>query len=162
MPKYINKAFSPRRMRLLEPRIRQLAHQLIDGFADYGRVDLISQFAYPLPAFIIFALCGFPDKDADLLKSWSSDRLLFLWGNPSAAQQAECAHNLVNSWRYCENHVRQRLEEPQDDFTSDLIRARAGDDSALSIPEITSIVLDWALLDMNLQRHLLGIFCDSY
>src|SRR5262249_39720837 len=134
------KAFSARRMGLLEPTIRARASRLIDAMAPEGRADLVAALAFPLAALTIFTLIGFPDEDTDRLKSWCTDRLAFSWGRPSAAVQAQVARNMVTYWQYCERFVAQRVAHPQDDFTSDLARTHLADPQALSVDEITSVV----------------------
>ncbi|MCH1610117.1 MAG: cytochrome P450, partial [Luminiphilus sp.] len=51
--KLISKALSPRSVRALEPQIRQITTELIDAFIDRGSVDLIPEFAVPLPVTVI-------------------------------------------------------------------------------------------------------------
>src|SRR5207248_1419169 len=54
----VNRAFSPAVIREIEPEIRQLAHRLIDGFADRGQVELLHEFAVPLPMTVIAKALG--------------------------------------------------------------------------------------------------------
>src|SRR5687767_6466655 len=53
-----NKAFTPRRVAMMEPRIRELATMLVDEFAHEGRADLMAQFAYQLPRMVIADIVG--------------------------------------------------------------------------------------------------------
>ena len=52
--RFINKAFTPRRVQQMEPYIRTTAVRMIDAFARDGRADLVAQLAYDLPALAIF------------------------------------------------------------------------------------------------------------
>jgi cytochrome P450 len=61
--KYASKAFSARRVQALEPRIREIAEGLIDGFIAEGWVDFVERFAFPLPATTVFSFIGFPEED---------------------------------------------------------------------------------------------------
>ena len=55
-----NRAFTLRVVESIRPRIQHIVDALIDDFADQGRCDLISEFAYPLPAQAFAGLIGFP------------------------------------------------------------------------------------------------------
>jgi cytochrome P450 len=133
------KAFSARRIAVLEPRVRAKASELVAAIRP-GPADLVSALTYPLPAWMIFTLIGFPDQDTDMLKDWCGNRLAFSWGKPGPDEQAEIAENMVRYWRYCEEFVAGTVRDPRDDFTSDLVRVHLGDPAALSPDEITSII----------------------
>ncbi|ETB17514.1 cytochrome P450 [Mycobacterium avium 09-5983] len=63
--------FSPKRMLALEDDIRSIAISLIDEFAERGSVELLSQFAHPLPSRLFLALMGWPQSDAELFTGWT-------------------------------------------------------------------------------------------
>ncbi len=66
--KVINRLFTPRRVAALEPRIRELANELIDEFIDCGEVEFVSQYANLLPRMVVSELLGVPRDDAATLK----------------------------------------------------------------------------------------------
>jgi cytochrome P450 len=65
-------AFSTRRVEAMRAHIQDIAHRLIDGFAATGSVELISEFAEPLPAIVTAELLGVPTSDYPQLKDWSA------------------------------------------------------------------------------------------
>ncbi|MEZ0091235.1 cytochrome P450 [Streptacidiphilus sp. EB129] len=67
----VSKAFTPRRVALFEPRVRELTDRLIDGFAERGEADLIHEFAFPLPIYAICDLLGVPAEDQDDFRDWA-------------------------------------------------------------------------------------------
>jgi cytochrome P450 len=67
--------FTPKKMALLEPDIRKLADELIDGFVGEGRVELHDAFCVPLPSTIFLRLFGMPLEDMDFLIAMK-DRIL--------------------------------------------------------------------------------------
>jgi unspecific monooxygenase len=69
----VNPPFIPRRVERLRPRIEQLAHALIDGFAGQASVDLLSAFAAELPGAVIAGFLGVPDDMVPQLLAWSHD-----------------------------------------------------------------------------------------
>ena len=58
----ISKGFTPSRVARLEPRIREIATRLIDGFIDRGSCDVISEYAWLLPSMVMGELIGIPDE----------------------------------------------------------------------------------------------------
>ena len=140
---------------MLEPKVRAKARDLVAAITP-GRTDLVPALTYPLPAYMIFTLIGFPDQDMDMLKSWCGNRMAFSWGRPGPDEQAEIAANMVRYWRYCEDFVAQRAREPRDDFTSDLIRVHLADPAALSLEEITNIAYGLSFAGHETTTNLTG------
>ena len=65
------KAFTPRRVERLAPRIQQIADELLDAVAGRGRMDLIAEYASPLAVAVIAELLGIPAADRPRLVAWS-------------------------------------------------------------------------------------------
>ncbi|HZZ52204.1 MAG TPA: cytochrome P450 [Pseudonocardia sp.] len=138
--RYNLRSFSARRIAVLEPKIRARAEELVESMLRAGEFDLVEALTFPLPAYMIFTLIGFPAQDTELLKSWCGNRTLFSWGRPSVADQVRIAENMVRYWQYCERFVDARIAEPLDDFTSDLARVHRQDPGELSRDEIVGVV----------------------
>ena len=138
--KHAQKGFVPKRMNALEPRIRALVDETIDGFADRGAVDLVDAMLYELPAEVLFMLLGIPDEEVKNVKRWADNRLLLIFGKLSKDQQLRAARELVDYWQYCVKHVERKVKAPGEDLPSDMLAARNGDDSVLSIMDITLTV----------------------
>ena len=66
-------AFTPRRVQALREHIVDIANRLLDAVIPQGRMDVISDFAAPLPAIVTAEMLGVPAVDHPLLKSWSAD-----------------------------------------------------------------------------------------
>ena len=66
-------AFTPRRVEALRAHIQEIADRLLDAAAAAGRMDLMAQFANPLPAIVTAEMLGVPVEDHDRLKRWSAD-----------------------------------------------------------------------------------------
>ncbi|MFF5305517.1 cytochrome P450 [Streptomyces sp. NPDC013161] len=67
----VSKAFTPRRVAELAPRVQELTNDLIDRFAAEGSADLIHDFAFPLPIYAICDLLGVPREDQDDFRDWA-------------------------------------------------------------------------------------------
>jgi cytochrome P450 len=137
---YNLRSFSSRRIAVLEPKVRDKADELIRSLRKEGEFDLVPGLTFPLPAYMIFSLIGFPPADLEMLKSWCGNRTLFSWGRPSVEEQLGIAENMVRYWRYCERFVDTRIAEPADDFTSDLARVHLGDPGQLTRDEVVGVV----------------------
>jgi cytochrome P450 len=85
-------------------------------------------------------MLGIPDEDVAMIKTWSSNRLNLTWGRLSEEEQLDQVEGLIEYWHYCIAHVDKKLENPGDDFPSDLLAVRDGDDEILSVNEIVNIV----------------------
>lgn len=134
------RAFSARRTAALEPKVRAKAEELVGRMLGRRRFDLVEDLSFPLPAYMIFTLIGFPPEDTEMLKSWCGNRMAFSWGRPSPEEQTEIATGMARYWRYCERFVADRLADPRDDFTSDHVRAHREDPAALSVDEIIGVI----------------------
>ena len=116
--------FGPRRFKAIEPQIREIVTKAIDAFIDKGETDFFSQFAYDVPALVLFKLVGVPDSDVPRVKSWALSRALLTWANLTDEEQLPHARNMVDYWRYCQALVKARYETPSDDLPGDLVRLK--------------------------------------
>jgi cytochrome P450 len=138
---FIKKAFTPRRVALLEPQIREIATRMVDEFDRSGDpVDLVGGLTYELPALVIFRLLGVPDEDVADVKRWAASRVVLSFGDQPIDEQVDHAENLVNYWRYCLDLVNSRFEDPRDDLPSDLVRIYQDGDQSLDVHEMASLV----------------------
>ncbi len=153
--------FSPRRLRALEPVVRQTAASLIDGLiaaptdAALG-IDVVANLAFPLPATTIFTMLGFPAEDTPLLRSWGVDRLSFSWGRPGPEQQAQAARFMVAYRQYCDRHTASRLAEPADDFTSDLLTIHRADPEGFTLDEIAHVIFGLSFAGHETTTNLIA------
>lgn len=81
----VNRAFTPRVVENLRPRIQQIVDQLLDRVQGNKAMDLIEDLAYPLPVTVICEMLGVPAGDRDRIRQWSADvaRSLDAIGLPS-------------------------------------------------------------------------------
>ena len=119
----VNKAFSPQQVQQIEPTVRQLVDDLIDAIHDGDQMDLIRDFAYPLPATVIATMLGFPHEDRDLFKNWTDKITLYMGSSkvtiPERAPDAYASLSALID--YMENLVAERRRNPKNDLTSALL-----------------------------------------
>ena len=149
--------FSARRMRLLEPVIRQRCEAMIETMLAGGApADFVAAIGHPLPGETIFRFIGFPPEDDRKLKDWTTNRLAFTWGNASEDEQVDIAEKMLAYWRYCVAFVAMRMREPADDFTSELLAIHKRDQAELSYKEIESVVYGLSFAGHEIVSNMLS------
>jgi cytochrome P450 len=73
----VDKAFTPRRVEQLAPRIREIAHRLLDTVEGQSRFDFVEAFAAPLPVMVIAEILGIPPARHAEFKQWSDAAITF-------------------------------------------------------------------------------------
>ena len=68
----VAKAFTPRMVERMRPRIQEIADDLVDRVAAEGRMELVDDFAFPLPITVIAELLGIRVEDRDRFRAWSN------------------------------------------------------------------------------------------
>jgi cytochrome P450 len=121
----INQAFTPRTVEQLAPRIGEITQQLIDKVIDRGEMDLMQEFAYPLPIAIIAELLGIPVEEQATFRRWSETlitgpRTDEKRGRSYAAEREE---NLRDLNAYFLAKLEERRRQPRADLMSRLLAA---------------------------------------
>lgn len=118
------KAFDARRVEALRPRIRRVAHDLIDGFADRGAGDLKSLFTHPLPVIVICEMLGIPESDqAEFVKGTRISGRLIDPTPMTDAELAEANRSTLETQAYFDALCEDRRRHPRDDFTTALVQS---------------------------------------
>jgi cytochrome P450 len=118
----VSNAFTPRMIRGLGPRIQTIVDELLDRVQEAGRMDLIADFAFPLPAIVIAEMLGLPPEDREQFKQWSNDVMAFLGTGRSRVDVARRAQQGVYALKdYLRGIFRQRRQLPREDLISALL-----------------------------------------
>jgi cytochrome P450 len=127
----VSKAFTPRVVEGLRPRIQQIVDELLDRAEDQRGMDLIEEFAYPLPVIVICEMLGVPVADQERFRGWSLDlargldATLFGPHSDVAARSRASREALTHYFR---DLIAERRSAPRGDLLSALIAAEeAGD-----------------------------------
>ena len=127
--KLVLKAFSPRLVEKMRGMVTELVNELIDKVQGNGQMEMISDFAFPLPAILIAGILGVPPEDREMFKDWSRKILLFTGSGRIDLDFAEKAQeSRVAMSNYFRQLMEERLREPQDDLLTALASARENDD----------------------------------
>ena len=133
----INKAFTPSTIEKERPRIQEIVEGLLDRLQDKGSMDLIRDFAFPLPNTIRSEILGLPLEDTEQLKSWA-DGVVALFGAGADETRMERGQKSLSAIReYLSRLISQRRVNPGEDLISTLISAREQNDQ-LSDDELLS------------------------
>ncbi len=118
----VSSAFTPRMIRNLRPRIQAIVDELLDRVQADGQMDLIADFAFPLPAIVIAEMLGLPPGDREQFKEWSNDVMAFLGTGRPRVDVAKRAQQGVYALKdYLRGIFRQRRQSPRDDLISALL-----------------------------------------
>jgi len=118
--KLVARAFTPRHMSALEPRVRELAAGFLDPFVDTGELDYVADFGARLPVMVISALLGAPREDEVQLREWSDEMLHIEPGEMFGAHATAIREQVRDYWQA---HIDERRKHPRDDIMSELIAA---------------------------------------
>jgi len=120
----LNPRFVPREIDKLEPEIRRVVRELIDGFAGRGYCDLHAELATPLPSAIFLALMGLPREDLPMFLQWRDDTIRpdVEPGDFAGAQEirARTAHAISEYFRAA---IARCREAPDDSLLSTIVHA---------------------------------------
>src|SRR5207244_1350859 len=119
----VSRAFTPRRVADLEPTIRTLARNYLDGMLGRSSADLIVDYAAPLPMDVISRLLGVPEADQEELRGWSDALLHRAEGEMDVTPAGvDAAYQL---YKYFSAFVAERRTGARDDFAAALVAAES-------------------------------------
>ncbi len=119
----VQKAFTPRTVESLRPRVQEIVEALLLDLARAGRADLVRSFAYPLPAIVIAEMLGVPVEDRDLFKGWSDDVLGLVFGAGASDRHVRARRGFRELEAYMDGMLRRARAHPADDLLSALAAA---------------------------------------
>ncbi|KKK80601.1 hypothetical protein LCGC14_2821850, partial [marine sediment metagenome] len=123
----VSKAFTPRTVESLRPRIQDIVDNLLDAVRGSGHLDLIRDLAYPLPVIVIAEMLGIHPEHRDQFKRWSDEIVATLDGTFNTPEVLERARKSVSELAdYFRGVIEQRRRQPQQDLISGLIAAEEG------------------------------------
>jgi cytochrome P450 len=123
----ISQAFTPKSISLLEPRIRELSHELLEPCLLRGEMDLAAEYSVPLPMQVICEMIGLRPEDRPRFQKWSDAMLAlsedFFGGTQGARAIGGYRTATAEMHEYLEGLIAQRRQEPKEDLLTRLINA---------------------------------------
>ncbi|MEX2541636.1 MAG: cytochrome P450 [Trueperaceae bacterium] len=151
----VNRAFTPKMVSALEPRIREIAAQLVDAAEDDGGMDLIGDYAFPLPVIVIAEMLGIPSEDRDLFKEWSRVGTAAIDVRTSPDVYAAASQATLEMSDYLGRIIRHRRSEPRNDLISGLIAAEE-EGSRLNEEELVAMCILLLIAGHETTINLIG------
>ncbi len=153
--KLLSKAFTPRMVEQLAPRIRTIVDELLDAVMAQGSFDLVQDLAYPLPVIVIAEMLGVDPERRDAFKRWSDDVVHLV----AAGQTEQSLAQYMQSWEAFKSYFVEMIEErrrtPRNDLVSALVMAQEERD-ALTLSEILNACLLLLVAGNETTTNLIG------
>lgn len=147
----VHKAFTPRLIEQMREQIQALTNELLDAVEPNGSMDLIADFALPLPLTVIGRILGVPSEDNDKFHRWTktmisggTNRNLFV-----------LVPSMMSFMGYLKKLIKQRRAAPKDDLVTALVQAKDGSDS-LSEDEILAMIVILLVAGHETTVNLIG------
>ena len=150
----VNRAFTPRTVEALRPRIDAFVDEQLDRAEKNGEMDIIRDIATPLPVTVIAEMLGIPTKDRERFKHWSDEIVLTLGiSNYDDARRSRAAGQELRA--YLEPIIEERRREPREDLISGLAAVpEAGD--KLSVDEMYATISLLLVAGNETTTNLIG------
>jgi len=153
----VSRAFTPRTVRELRPRLDQLATKFLDDIDGVGPIDFVEQVAYRFPVTVICELLGVPVADVPTFESLSDDLTLTIEPGVLRTPEQDAAIDTarIQLAEYIGELLNSRRQQPGDDLISALLAVRDGDDR-LTESELISLVTLLLMAGHETTVNLLG------
>jgi len=149
----VSKAFTPRYMEGLRPRVQQIADELLDRVQDQGHMDLVENYAFPLPINVISEMLGVPQEDRAQIRVWSES---LVTGMGLAGRDEQTIAHMRAFASYAMQLVAEKRLHPADDLISQLIAIEEEGDR-LSEAELLSMITLLIFAGHETTSNLIGI-----
>ena len=151
----VHKAFTPRLIEQMQMRVQTVADELLDAFLQNGKMDLIKDYALPLPMTIITEILGVPTKDRDKFHKWSKVIVSINQFNIDFGIIWRVVPAIWKFNRYLRSFFKIRRADPRDDLVSALIQAEESGET-LSEDELLAMVFLLLIAGHETTVNLIG------
>lgn len=149
----VTQAFTPKMVEQLEPRLRQIAGELLDAVIDKGECDLVDTLTYPLPVIAIAEILGVEPEKRESFKRWS-DEVVATLGGPAGGQ--EVLQETFDEMReYFGRLCDERRSNPRSDLISGLVQAEM-DGEKLDFDELLQMLILLLVAGNETTTNLIG------
>jgi cytochrome P450 len=148
----VSKAFTPKMIEQLRPRIQQITDGLLDEVEQRGEMDIISDFAYPLPITVISEMLGIPAGDRKQFRTWTQ---VMVNSGEQSLQAEETGHAIGGFFQYIKNLLQEKREHPGDDLLSKLVQVEENGDT-LSENELVAMTFLLIVAGHETTVNLIG------
>ncbi|TMG03001.1 MAG: cytochrome P450, partial [Chloroflexi bacterium] len=154
--KLVSKAFTPRAVENLRPRIQEIVDFVLAEVGERGKFEIIHDLAYPLPVIVIAEMLGVPPEDRHRFKEWSDTVVATLGGPFTPPEVMEAGRKAIDELaEYFSQIIAERRAEPKEDLISGLIAAEEGG-QVLSEDEIFATCILLLIAGNETTTNLIG------
>lgn len=136
----VSRAFTPRMVGQMEPRIYRLADDLLDQALPRGQIDLVDDLAYPLPVIVIAEMLGIPPEDRAHFRRWSDEIAAALGTGVTGTPMDVRPETFEHLRAYFTEAIARHRAEPQDDLIGALLEAEL-EGEKLSMEDLLSFCI---------------------
>jgi cytochrome P450 len=119
MRKVVHGYFTPKSIERWRPLVQSAITYLLDQAEEQEEMDVMADFATPLPVLVIAQIMGIPEEDRLFIRQWAH-KLLFS-GRGEADRMRPVSEGIKELFAYLEPHVEARMTHPTDDLLSVLV-----------------------------------------
>jgi cytochrome P450 len=148
----VSQAFTPRLIEQMRDRIQALADELLDPVQARGRLDLIHDFALPLPSIVIAEMLGVPAADRHAFHRWSN---ALMGAAQTRRHMFYAIPNVLQFMRYLRQLIAKRRADPKNDLVSALIQAEEAGDR-LNPDELKAMIMLLLVAGHETTVNLIG------
>lgn len=154
--KLVNKAFTPRTIAALEPKIELIVSQLLDAAIVKDEFDLVTDLSFQLPAIVICELLGIPLDRAWDVKRWSDGAAGFSAAAKVSHEEAQFANDTaIEASEYLLTLFSKLRKEPQDNLLSKLV-THGEDEDGLTDTELVGLTVNLFFAGFETTEGLIG------
>lgn len=152
----VTKAFTPRVIETLKPRIKEIVTDLLKDASARDRMDIVRDLAIPLPATVIAEMLGAPQADRHSFRKWADDLLAFQGINkPPEAVLLQAQASLLEMRDYLMVQIEEKRANPKEDLLTKLVQAESQGDR-LSVAELINTCVTLLVAGHETTTSLLG------
>ena len=151
----VSKAFTPRSVRELHPRVKRIVAELLDDLDGKDKFDLIESVAFPMPITVIAEMLGVPARDMDRFERWSNDISLTIEPSLRDDQIRLVERATEELYEYFEGIIEERRLKPEDDMITALLNAEDEGDR-LTHSELLGTLVLLLVAGNETTRNLIG------
>ena len=148
----VSRAFTHRRVAEMEPRVREIARELLDGFSGKGACELVEAYTEPLPGRVIADMIGVPRERRETFLHWTRQMLV---GDPNKSIEENIRAPSERIYEEFGRLVEERRSARRDDLVSGLLDAEI-DGEGLSDPEILGFCYQLIVAGNDTTTSLIG------
>ena len=148
----VNKAFTARMVKNLRERVQGIADELLDKVQALGHMDLIDEYAFPLPIVVISDVLGIPSADRERFRLWSNTFIAPTYGQEDFHRAEKL---MLEFTGYLRQVFAERRKEPRNDLITGLVHAEEAGDT-LSEDELFAMVILLIVAGHETTVNLIG------